>query len=238
LFRRVTVLAEVFFFPMSSDLQRHANQANAQLSTGPKTPDGQAKSSLNALKTGLTGRTVLLPGDDSAAYRTHIQRLVDRYKPVGDEEAALTQSLGDTEWRLLRVPSLEMGIYALGRLEFAAKFDQEDPAVRASLIEAHIFLAYQKQLNNLSIQEGRLRKQREHDTAELLKLQKQRKEIAETRMREARSLYEDAQRADQPFDPAEFGFEFSIQQIERHIEDVMKRVAIRQRTYFSQKEAA
>jgi len=223
---------------MSSDLQLHANRANAQLSTGPKTPDGKAKSSLNAVKTGLTGRTVLLPGDDAAVYQQHIQRLVDRYKPSGDEEATLTQSIADTEWRLLRVPSLEMGIYALGRLEFAAKFDQEDPAVRASLIEAHIFLAYQKQFNNLSIQEGRLRKQREQDTAELLKLQKQRQELEEKRMREASRLYEDAQEAGQPFDPAEFGFEFSIQQIERHIEDVAKRIAIRQHTYFSQKEAA
>jgi hypothetical protein len=57
-------------------------------------------------------------------------------------------------------------------------------------------------------------------------------------MREASNLYEDAQKADQPFDPAEFGFEFSIEQIEQHLEDVMKRIAIRQHTYFSEKKAA
>ncbi len=181
---------------MSSDAQRDANRANAQLSTGPNTPAGKAKSSLNAVKTGLTDRTVLLPGDDAAAYQKHIQRFQDQYTPVGDEEGSLTQSIADTEWRLLRVPSLEMGIYALGHLEFAGKFEQEDPAVRNSLIEAHIFL-YQKQLNNLSIQEGRLRKQREKDTADLLKLQQQRKELEEKRMREAGNLYEDAQRAGQ-----------------------------------------
>jgi hypothetical protein len=43
---------------------------------------------------------------------------------------------------------------------------------------------------------------------------------------------------DQPFDLAEFGFGFSIQQIEQHVDDVMKLVAIRQHTYFSHKEAA
>jgi hypothetical protein len=42
----------------------------------------------------------------------------------------------------------------------------------------------------------------------------------------------------QPFDLAEFGFEFSIQQIEQHVNDVMKRIAIRQHTCFSHKEAA
>ena len=56
------------FVSMSSPKQLAANQANSQLSTGPKTPEGKATSSLNAVKTGLTGRTVLLPGDDAAAY--------------------------------------------------------------------------------------------------------------------------------------------------------------------------
>jgi hypothetical protein len=32
-----------------------ANQANAQKSTGPTTAEGKQRSSLNALKTGLTG---------------------------------------------------------------------------------------------------------------------------------------------------------------------------------------
>ena len=36
------------------DARLTANQANAQLSTGPKTPEGKAKSCLNAVKTGLT----------------------------------------------------------------------------------------------------------------------------------------------------------------------------------------
>ena len=60
---------------MSSEAQIKANRANAQNSSGPKSPEGKAKSSLNAVKTGLTGRTVLLPGDDAAAYdlfRGHI----------------------------------------------------------------------------------------------------------------------------------------------------------------------
>ncbi|MGI9070763.1 MAG: hypothetical protein ACR2JB_05395 [Bryobacteraceae bacterium] len=131
-----------------------------------------------------------------------------------------------------------MGIYALGRIELAAKFDQEDAAVRDALIQAQIFLTYQKQLNNFGIQEGRLRKQREKDVAELLKCQRDRKELEEKRLKQASDLYEDAQEANQPFDPAGFGFEFSIDEIEQHLDDVDKRIAIRQRTYFSQKDAA
>ena len=90
-----------------------ANQANAQLSTGPTSVTGKAASSLNALKTGLTGRTVLLPGDDAAAYQGLIESFVKRHAPVGDAEQNLVQSLADTEWRLQRIPALEMGISSL-----------------------------------------------------------------------------------------------------------------------------
>jgi hypothetical protein len=54
---------------MATPAQIDANRANAQLSTGPSSPEGKAKSSHNALKTGLTGRTILLPTDDVAAYQ-------------------------------------------------------------------------------------------------------------------------------------------------------------------------
>jgi len=46
---------------MASPNQLAANRANAQLSAGPTSSEGNAKISHNALKTGLTGRTVLLP---------------------------------------------------------------------------------------------------------------------------------------------------------------------------------
>jgi hypothetical protein len=97
---------------MPTSAQITANQKNAQLSSGPTSIDGKSKSSLNAVKTGLTGRTVLLPGDDAAAYEAHVTSFFSRHQPVGDEEHNLVQSLADTEWRLLRIPALEFGIYA------------------------------------------------------------------------------------------------------------------------------
>src|SRR3954454_16141690 len=92
-----------------------ANRANAQRSTGPKTSKGKAKSSLNAVKTGLTGRTVLLPSEDVKQYQNHVKRFHDELQPVGELETNVVQSLADTQWRLNRIPSLESGILALGR---------------------------------------------------------------------------------------------------------------------------
>jgi hypothetical protein len=203
---------------MSTAAQIAANQKNAQLSTGPTSEAGKAKSSLNAVKSGLTGRTVLLPGDDAALYEAHVSQFTESYAPVGNDECNLVQSLADTEWRLLRIPALEMGIYAVGRLEFAGSFANQDEAVRKHLIEAQVFLAYQRQLNNLSIQENRLRRQRDKDTATLHELQDNRKRQAKTRLDNAARQYirSAQQQPRQEFDPAAFGFEFSLAEIKLH----------------------
>ena len=87
---------------MSTPAQALASRANGSLSQGPASEPGKAISSKNALKTGLTGRTVLLPSEDAALYEAHIYQVRERYNPVGDEEFALVQSLADTEWRLAR----------------------------------------------------------------------------------------------------------------------------------------
>jgi hypothetical protein len=207
---------------MPSSAQIAANQRNALLSTGPTSETGKAKSSVNAVTTGLTGPTVLLPSDHAAVYEAHVAEFMKRLAPVGEDEQNLVQSVADTEWRLLRIPALEMGIYAVGRLEFAELFANEDEAVRKHLIEANIFLVYQRQLNNLSIQESRLRRQREKDTAALRQLQENRKRHTQARLDKAARQYILAvhEERHEEFEPAELGFEFSLGQIELRAMDI------------------
>ena len=185
-------------------LQLQANRRNAQLSSGPKSPEGKAVSSRNALKTGLTGKTVLLPNEDAALYEHHVESFHHELNPSGDREHALVQSIADAHWRLARIPSLEFGIYALGRLQFAEEFASHPPAAAAALIEAKTFLTYQRQLNNLSIQEARLRRQCEKDTAELAKLQQLRAEAERAKTKAEAKVAASSQAL-----PAKIGFEFS-----------------------------
>jgi len=177
-----------------------ANQANSQLSTGPRTPEGKAKSSLNAVKTALTGRTVLLPTDDVAAYEDHIQIYVDEFQPVGPRESELVQALADHGWRLNRIASLEMAIYAYGHEQFAEQFADRG-AMAAGFIQMHTFLHYEKQLRNLQIQESRLRRNREKDTAELRRLQQERLEASSRTASVSESVI--------PTVPGSIGFVFS-----------------------------
>jgi hypothetical protein len=201
---------------MSTSAQVAANQRNAQLSTGPTSEPGKNTSSRNALKTGLTGRTVLLPTEDAALYEAHLDQFVKRFQPVGDDERSLVQSLADTEWRLMRIPSLELGIYAVGRVELAHLFPAEEPSIRQQMIEAKILLTYRRDLSNLSTQETRLRRHREKDLAALKELQDVREKQIRSRLETAAYLYIDAvyDSTNDQFDLGQFGFEFSLGQIE------------------------
>jgi hypothetical protein len=204
---------------MSTEAQITANQANAKLSTGPATPEGKAIVCKNALKTGLTGRTVLLPSDDAELYEKHIQSFRERYNPVGDAETELVQSIADSQWRVARIPGLEAGIFAVGFLKLGHLHPQEkDEQRRIALIEAEIALAYERQLRNLHVQESRLRRNIEKDIQALTKLHEVRKAERDKRLTEAARLLITAIKNGQAraFNPSEIGFEFSVAEIEKH----------------------
>ncbi|MGA7411837.1 MAG: hypothetical protein WBW33_15265 [Bryobacteraceae bacterium] len=208
---------------MSSAPQIAANQANAQLSTGPTSMEGKAKSSLNAMKTGLTGHTVLLPGDDAELYQAKLKHCLEAFNPVGENETALVQALADTEWRLARIPGLEYGIYALARIEFADKFNDQPAELRPGLIQSHTYLAYHKQLSNLSIQESRLYRQAVKLNNDLAALKRQRQQQGQAKLTEAARQYLAANKARKPFNHKEFGFDFSMDQIDRHAKLIQQR---------------
>jgi hypothetical protein len=158
-----------------SEAQLNANRANAQMSSGPTTPAGKAISRFNAVKTGLTGRTILLTAEDAPLYEQHRDRLFDQYAPATEQEKQLVQSILDAEWRILRIAPLEAGIYLLGQSEFADLYPNErDPETRNALIRLQVFRTYRKELNNLALQERRLRNMRTSDLAELQALQQAR----------------------------------------------------------------
>ena len=172
-----------------SERRLAANRANAKKSTGPRTAEGKTRSSLNAVKTGLTGHTILLPSDDVEAYREHVERMNAALQPVGTLEEQLVQTLADLQWRLNRITSLESGYLALARrrLDPALFADEPDPDIRAVLIETHVQDAAAKSLENLHRQEQRLRRQYAGENKELNRLQENRKEAA--RQQELRNAW-------------------------------------------------
>ena len=66
-----------------------ANRANALKSTGPKTGAGKEASRQNALKHGLTGGGIVIPGEDANEIATRIEALEPELAPTGDVMARL-----------------------------------------------------------------------------------------------------------------------------------------------------
>jgi hypothetical protein len=99
---------------MSSDRQIEANRQNAQRSTGPRTADGKARVASNALKHGLTGKQVVLPGEDPAEFDSFRSDLIADLAPQGALEEILAEKIVTDTWRLRRVPVLEAALHRRG----------------------------------------------------------------------------------------------------------------------------
>ncbi|HEX4231342.1 MAG TPA: hypothetical protein VHZ07_21910 [Bryobacteraceae bacterium] len=221
---------------MSTAAQIAANQANSKLSTGPRTEEGRAKSSHNAVRTALTGRTVLLPTDDVEEYKNHVARFEAEFRPVTGREKELTQNIADTQWRIDRIFSLEQGIYAVGRVEFAELFQNEDESVRAAMIDVKTLTTYQRQINNLSLQEERLRRHFAKDSAELKELVRIREARRKAEMECALNNMRNAKAEGLPFDAHEIGFDFSTAELLAFYAAADRRQHVSQGTYYSQKK--
>src|SRR5436190_8651336 len=90
-----------------------ANRANAQKSTGPKTPEGRANSKMNALKHGFLSKEVLVQSihrkeNEDELTALH-ERFMDELAPVGPAEEMLVDQIVTTHWRLRRLLAVESG---------------------------------------------------------------------------------------------------------------------------------
>jgi hypothetical protein len=133
-------------------------------SSGPRTPEGKAKSSRNAIRHGLTSVSPLLPSEDQAEFDSFQSSIVTQYDPQDAEDTSIVLAYVDTLWRLRRVPVHEsrlIGIELL-RMKFAAKDDRDLSAFMSALDPQSLEtlalerLSNSKTLLNLHRQESRL----------------------------------------------------------------------------------
>ena len=144
---------------MSSTLnvvQIEANRRNALQSTGPRSEIGKQKSSLNALRHGLTARVVVLPTEDLAAYQSFSAEFLADLAPETFAERQCAQTIIDTQWRLNRARGLEDGMLALGHYGPEGQIDPGHPEIHAALTAAAGWRAHSQAFANLSMHEQRL----------------------------------------------------------------------------------
>jgi hypothetical protein len=87
---------------MTTEAQIQANRANAQQSTGPRTPEGKEKAAQNALKHGLFTRETVIRGEDEGEFAEYRENLLNQLIPGTPLEETLAERVVDLSWRLKR----------------------------------------------------------------------------------------------------------------------------------------
>jgi len=88
---------------MSTLRQIEANRLNAQKSTGPRTPQGKAVSSQNALQSGLDAESQFVTGEDRSQFAALQDEYIARFQPFTPEERFQVDTLLRNEWSLRRL---------------------------------------------------------------------------------------------------------------------------------------
>jgi hypothetical protein len=97
---------------MTAKQRRKKNRQNATRSTEPITPEGKEASRANAVKSGLTAKTLALPGEDPDAVQAKAQRWHKACQPKGHDEEVLVDQMALAALRLERIARAEDDILA------------------------------------------------------------------------------------------------------------------------------
>src|SRR5580658_3691230 len=218
---------------MISEKQLEANRSNALLSHGPVTDAGRKRSSMNALRHGLTGQVTTMTDEDRAAHDKFSTSLIQDLAPKGAMETQLAQRIATDSWRLNRISAVEDNLFALGIHEHGGKLHLEHEQIDAALTAAAVFAGTVRpyprnglaqtstlgqQLQLLTLYEQRINRSLQKNLAILQQLQATRKAADEAAMKEAATLLKLSEMRGIEYQPAKDGFVFSRDQIHAAID--------------------
>jgi hypothetical protein len=92
-------------------------------STGPRSPEGKARSSMNALKSGIYSKSEIIPGEDPARLTTLTEEYFQRFQPAVPEQRDLVDILVRSTWTLRRLATAEAQVWTYSR---DARFELDD----------------------------------------------------------------------------------------------------------------
>ena len=91
-----------------------ANRANAAKSSGPKTPEGKAKSARNSIKHGFTATSFVIARFEDLREVEHLKAdAVSVYRPVNSQEMAAVERIALAQEQIFRAYRLESGLFTV-----------------------------------------------------------------------------------------------------------------------------
>jgi hypothetical protein len=104
------------------------NKMNALKSTGPKTKEGKAIASQNAIRHGILSQDLILKDESPQEFDLFRQGLYQSLSPIGRLEEILVEKIVSAGWRFRRLIKVEKSLfeeedeYALSKPEFSDAF--------------------------------------------------------------------------------------------------------------------
>ena len=94
-----------------SERKVNANRANAAKSTGPKSREGKARSSRNAICHGFFSKAVVLPDESFASYEAMAEQIRSELRPRNVLEELLVTEIINLKWRMDRLLKVESTVF-------------------------------------------------------------------------------------------------------------------------------
>jgi len=120
-----------------SEARRAAARANGAKSHGPVTPEGKAKSALNAITHGLTASALVLTTESKEKYAALLASYLEKCNPDGPIENDLVEEMVAAKWQQRRVASMIAALLdvTMDRMEkeIRDEFENIDNAARTAL---------------------------------------------------------------------------------------------------------
>jgi hypothetical protein len=122
---------------MTSQRKLESARTNGAKSRGPRTPEGRAKSAMNALVHGLFARQVVLSCEELADFHSLRESCIAELLPHTPVEAALVEQIVASAWRLKRIRGLETATLELEIMrqeeKVQSEFESAAPEIRIAL---------------------------------------------------------------------------------------------------------
>ena len=131
---------------MATIKQIAANRINAQKSTGPRSAEAKAVSSMNSFKSGIDARSEIIRGEDSAALQTLTAEYLRRFHPVTPEQRRYLDTLIRDDWQLRRLAKVDAQIWEF-ILESTNKLSEAAPLGEAFDRSSSTFVRLQRRID-------------------------------------------------------------------------------------------
>ena len=161
---------------------------------------------------------MLVTESEAEPYRLFTEGFLKELAPVGVHETALAHSVMNNRWRVQQISAMESAIYALGFRQHAAQLANETPDMAAAMSRLLTFDEKRKDLDRLRRYESSLTRQINKDIQLLTQLQLTRKAEQAKQEKEAIAMLTHFTTTGKPWNPADFGFVLSIEEI-RQLEE-------------------